>query len=718
MAPRRSPPPDARQLRTDDKIGARLRKRLKKGAALAWWLVLKLTHTPRQRAERLQLFDPDWYLSNYPEVATAGHDPFSHYLSVGAAEGRDPGPNFSTLGYLQRYPDLAKAGVNPLLHYLEFGLREDRVIFPADKAANDYQKWIEQHEQVTAKSRAALRRRLSALSRRPLISILMPTYNTKIELLRAAIESVLGQAYQEWQLCIADDASTDPEVRKTLDRYAEANERIKVVYRDEQGGISKASNSALEIASGTWVAMLDHDDLLAPQALLSVAETIKAKPDAQVIYSDEDKITETGRRFRPYFKPDFSLELFRSQNYLNHLTVHRTANIRSVGGWRASFEGSQDYDLSLRIIEQISPSSVHHIPDVLYHWRAVTGSTALALSEKGYAYTAGLRALNDHVNRLGLCALVEEAPGVPYYRLRFAPPRPTPLVSIIISSRDRVDLLRMSVGSILAKTSYEPFEILVIDNGSVEDETKAYLAELAKDPRVRVLPYPKPFNFSAINNFGANAAKGDILALLNNDIEVIAPDWLSEMVSFAAQKEIGCVGAKLYYPNQTIQHAGVVLGIGGVAGHAHKYFPPYSAGYFGRLRLVQNFSAVTGACLVVRKALYLEVGGLDETLTVAFNDVDFCLKVREAGYRNVWTPYAELIHHESLSRGYEDTRERRRRFRSEIAFMKEKWGDTLDADPFYSPHLTREREDFSIRLHKPARSSRVNKEAHRAKARR
>ena len=302
-----------------------------------------------------------------------------------------------------------------------------------------------------------------------------------------------------------------------------------MIYRDEQGGISKASNSALEIASGKWVAMLDHDDLLAPQALLSVAETIKAKPDAQMIYSDEDKITETGRRFRPYFKPDFSLELFRSQNYLNHLTVHRTANIRSVGGWRAGFEGSQDYDLSLRLIEQISPSSIHHIPDVLYHWRAVTGSTALALSRKGYAYTAGLRALNDHVNRLGLCALVEEAPAVPYYRLKFAPPRPTPLVSIIVSSRDRVDLLRMSVGSILAKTSYEPFEILVIDNGSVEDETKAYLAELAKDARVRVLPYPKPFNFSAINNFGANAAKGDILALLNNDIEVIAPDWLSEM---------------------------------------------------------------------------------------------------------------------------------------------------------------------------------------------
>ncbi len=381
-------------------------------------------------------------------------------------------------------------------------------------------------------------------------------------------------------------------------------------------------------------------------------------------------------------------------------------------------EGSQDYDLSLRIIERIPASAISHIPDVLYHWRMVAGSTALALSEKSYAYTAGLRALNDHISRLKLPAVVEEAPGVPFYRLRFLPPRPAPLVSIVLPTRDKVDLLRTSVGSILAKTSYEPFEILVIDNNSVEDEAKAYLEELAKDTRVRVLPYPKPFNFSAINNFGANAAKGDILALLNNDIEVIAPDWLSEMVSFAAQEEIGCVGAKLYYPNETIQHAGVVLGIGGVAGHAHKYFPPHSAGYFGRLRLVQNFSAVTGACLVVRKALYLEVGGLDETLTVAFNDVDFCLKVRQAGYRNVWTPYAELFHHEVLSRGYEDTRERRRRFAKEIAFMKEKWGDALDADPFYSPHLTREREDFSIRLHKPARSSRANTAAHRGKARR
>jgi GT2 family glycosyltransferase len=354
---------------------------------------------------------------------------------------------------------------------------------------------------------------------------------------------------------------------------------------------------------------------------------------------------------------------------------------------------------------------------VLYHWRVVVGSTALALSEKSYAFTAGLRALNDHVNRLELPAVAEAAPGVPFYRLRFAPPRPAPLVSIVIPTRDKVELLRMSIGSILSKTPYEPFEILVIDNGSVDKETTDYLAEVGNTPRIRVLPYPRPFNFSAINNFGARQAKGTLLALLNNDIEVLGPDWLTEMVSFAAQDEVGCVGAKLYYPNRTIQHAGVILGLGGVAGHSHKYFPPYDAGYFGRLKLVQNFSAVTGACLVVRKDVFFEVGGLDEKLTVAFNDVDFCLKVREAGYRNVWTPFAELCHHESLSRGYEDTLERVERFRGEINFMKKKWGEALYCDPFYSPHLTLDREDFSIQTAE-RKSVRPTKKTARGRTRR
>lgn len=679
---------------------------MQKGATFAWWLWLRLRYSPRKRAELLQLFDADWYLANYPDVATVGLDPFSHYLSIGAAEGRDPGPNFSTSRYVQRYPDLARAGVNPLIHYIDFGFREGRETFPARGAAQEYQSWIAWHETSGKKKRTALRRQTDR-SPRPLISIIMPTYNTPVALLGEAIDSVIAQAYHHWELCIADDASSKPDVLETLATYAKTDPRIKFVYRDERGGIARASNSALDIATGKWVAMLDHDDLLAPQALLRVAETIKAKPQSQVIYSDEDKITETGHRHSVYFKPDFSLELFRSQNYLNHLTVHRTENVRAVGGWRPGFEGSQDYDLSLRIVERIPAGTVSHIPEVLYHWRGVAGSTALALSEKNYAYVAGLRALNDHIGRLNLPALVEEAPGVPFYRVRFLPPRPLPLVSIIIPTRDKAPLLRTAIDSILDKTSYEPFEILVIDNGSIEEATLSYFAELAETARVRVLSYPQPFNYAAINNLGAREAKGDILALLNNDVEVISSDWLTEMVSFAGQDEVGCVGAKLYYTNRTIQHGGIILGVGGVAGHAHKYFSPNELGYFGRLKVVQNFSAVTGACLAVRKSVFFEVGGLDEALAVAFNDVDFCLKVRDAGYRNVWTPYAELYHHESLSRGYEVTRKQRKRFRSEIAYMKEKWGAALKADPFYSPHLTLDWEDFSIGLPKRARRQSV-----------
>ena len=429
MPPRRSSIRNVPRAREKSSIRARLRSRLEKGITFAWWLVLKLTHDSRRRAERLQLFDAEWYLANYPDVATAGHDPFLHYVSIGAAEGRDPGPNFSTLRYLQSYPDLGRAGVNSLLHYLDFGMREGRKIFPADTTdtrAQDYHRWIERHDYSTPKEAAKLRRRAKRLSRRPLLSIIMPTYNTRTDLLRAAIDSVLAQIYDRWELCIADDASTDPEVRNTLAHYAATDARIKVIYREKQGGISSASSTALEIATAEWVAMLDHDDLLAPHALLRVAEAINAKPRAQVIYSDEDKITETGYRFGVYFKPDFSLELFRSQNYLNHLTVHRAANIRAVGAWRPAFDGSQDYDLNLRIIERIPASTICHIPEVLYHWRVVSGSTALSLSEKSWAYTAGLRALNDHVQSPQASAIAEDAAESPPTVLRFASPRPAP----------------------------------------------------------------------------------------------------------------------------------------------------------------------------------------------------------------------------------------------------------------------------------------------------
>lgn len=560
-----------------------------------------------------------------------------------------------------------------------------------------YEGWIALNDTPTEHDVADLGRRLAELEKKPLISILMPVYNTPERLLREAIESVRAQIYENWELCIADDCSTKPHVRSVLDEYAKRDPRIKVVFRSKNGHISLASNSALELVAGEWVALLDHDDILRPHALAEIALEVDRHPDAELIYSDEDKIDSEGRRYDPCFKPDFSRELFRSQNYLNHLTVHRAQNIRAVGGWRPGFEGSQDYDLNLRIFERIAPDRIRHIPKVLYHWRAVEGSTALDGSQKGYAYMAGLRALGEHVERMAIPAKAEEAPGTPCYRLRFLVPEPQPLVSLIIPTRDKVDLLRGCVTSIREKTTYGNYEILVVDNGSVEEETLAYFSELKKAKNVRVLRYDKPFNYSAINNFAVGKAKGSIIGLVNNDIEVISPDWLTEMVSWAVQPDVGCVGAKLYYANDTIQHGGVIVGLGGVACHSHKDFPRHHPGYFYRLQVLQNLSAVTAACLLIRKNLFEEVGGLNEVdLTVAFNDVDLCLKVQEAGYSNVWTPYAELYHLESVSRGVEDAPEKMARFNSEIAYMQRRWKKIIERDPFYSPNLTRGREDFSL----------------------
>lgn len=563
--------------------------------------------------------------------------------------------------------------------------------------AETYRRWIALNDTLTDTDVAAMRRQLDTLGDKPVISVVMPVYNTPETLLREAIESVRAQIYDNWELCIADDHSPQPHIRPMLVAYAAKDARIKVALRKENGHISEATNSAFELASGSWIALMDHDDILRPHALAEVALEIAKHPQAELIYSDEDKLNGKGERFDPYFKPDFSRELFRSQNYLNHLTVHRAANIRAVGGWRKGFEGSQDYDLNLRIFERIGAANIRHIPKVLYHWRAVAGSTAVSGSEKSYAYTAGLRALEEHVARTGLPARVEPAGDTPFYRLRFEVPEPQPLVSLIIPTRDKLDLLRGCIRSIRDKTTYKNYEIIVVDNGSVEDETLAYLAALDAEPRARVLRYDKPFNYSAINNFAVAQAKGSIIGLINNDIEVISPEWLSEMVSWAVQPDVGCVGAKLYYGNDTIQHAGVILGIGGVANHAHINLSRFLPGYFGRAVVINNFSAVTGACLLVRKDIYHKVGGLNaRDLAVAFNDVDFCLKVRNAGYLNVWTPYAEMYHLESVSRGRDNTPEKRERFVREVAYMQETWAGSLQSDPYYSLHLSRKLPDFSL----------------------
>lgn len=575
-----------------------------------------------------------------------------------------------------------------------------------------YAEWIEQVERPALPSTGEQARRIADWAWRPLISILTPTFNTPPALLRECLDSVLAQSYPHWQLCVADDASTEPAVRAVLREYAARDSRIHLALRERNGHIAEASNTALQMATGDFVALLDHDDRLAPHALFAVAQALQQQPGAQIVYSDEDKLDAEGERCEPFFKPGWSPDLLRSQNYISHLGVYRTSLVHEVGGFRTGFVGSQDYDLLLRCAGRIEDvADVMHVPQVLYHWRKAEGSTALGHGQKNYASEAALRALQEHADREGRGVRMSAvAPGL--YRAHWPLPEPAPLVSLIIPTRDGLEVLRQCIDSVVHCTIYPNYEILVVDNQSTDPATLAYLDELPErldSQRVRVLRWDHPFNYSAINNFAASQARGSVLGLVNNDVEVIRADWLGEMVSHALRPEVGCVGAKLYYPDDTLQHAGVVLGIGGVAGHSHKYFPRDAEGYFSRLRIVHNVSAVTGAVLLLRRSVFEQVGGLDEKeLHVAFNDVDLCLKVRAAGYLNVWTPFAELYHHESKTRGDDIAPEKRKRFERECEVMLRRWGDLLSNDPYYHPQLSRLREDYSLGTAPPMNEQRPN----------
>ena len=566
----------------------------------------------------------------------------------------------------------------------------------AIESPDEYTAWIQNYDTLTPEAEKRIQGRLEGLNQFPLISVLMPVYNAPERWLIRAIESVRKQLYKNWELCIADDASTSRSTKKILARYARKDKRIKVVYREKNGHISAASNSALEIARGEFVALLDHDDEIRPHALAAVALELNGHPQADIIYSDEDKIDENGSRFEPYFKPDWNPDLFLAQNYLSHLGVYRITLVREVGGFRTGFEGSQDWDLAMRVSERTVPDRIRHIPKILYHWRTVQGSTAIHVGAKNYAVEAAKQVIEGHFVRMGIDATISPTSGH-YWRVIRPIPNPAPKVTLIIPTRNRLNVLRPCIESILQHTTYPFFEILVIDNDSDEPETLAYLANLRKTERCRVLKFPGEFNFSAINNFAVDHTDAPIVGLLNNDLEVSQGDWLNEMVANVVRPEIGCVGAKLYHPNGLIQHAGVVLGVGGVAAHAWQSCPANTSGPAHRVLLQQNYSAVTAACLLVRREVYLQAGGFDaEHLAVAFNDIDFCLKVRAAGYRNFWTPVAELIHHESVSRGSEDTDEKRERFRKEVEFMMKKWGGALLTDAAYNPNLTLQKSDFSL----------------------
>jgi len=560
-----------------------------------------------------------------------------------------------------------------------------------------YDQWVRECDTFAAADRIAVQQGLRNLPEHPLISVLLPVYNPDLELLRRAIDSLKNQVYPNWQLCMADDASTDVRVRSFLETEAAGDPRIQIMFRETNGHIAACSNSALALATGEWNALLDQDDALAPHALAEVVAEINAHPKAGLIYSDEDKIDLAGVRSHPFFKTDWNPELFLAQNYVHHLGVYRASLLREIGGFRPGFDGSQDYDLALRCLERLEPGQVRHIPRVLYHWRAVPGSLADQPNAKPYAREAARRAIADHLKRRGIPSKVTPCPENPdSHRVIYEVPTPAPLVSIIIPTRDRVSFLRQCVESVRARTEYAPFEIIVVDNGSSELESIDYLNDLSNSGgQVRTMRDEGPFNFSRLNNDAAQQARGSMLVFLNNDVEVTDPGWLSEMIGHGARPDVGAVGARLWYPDGTLQHGGVVLGLGGVAGHAHHRVPRGHPGHFNRGFLQQNCSAITAACMLVRKSVFEELGGFNELdVGVNFNDIDFCLRLREHGWRIVWTPYANLVHHESASRGTRTSRAKLDLFVREATYMQTKWGRELLADPFYSVNMCLELPAF------------------------
>jgi GT2 family glycosyltransferase len=593
----------------------------------------------------------------------------------------------STLGWriLSRYGPVKYRYVLPSYRLIKRLLKGE--IREKANPALSYQVWARRCEEIRYNRGQAVRA-IAQFRYNPSISIIMPVYNAPRDCLGKALDSVLNQYYANWELCICDDASTAPHVREMIEGYASRESRIKVVFAEENGGIAVASNRALALATGEFVGFLDHDDELTPDALYEVIVTLQ-DVEADLIYSDEDKIDKRGRRCDPFFKPGWSPDLLLACNYICHFSVYRKRLVDEIGGFRESFDGSQDYDLVLRFSERTS--KIVHIPKIMYHWRQVPSSAAASTKAKPYAYEAAKKALTQALQRRGIEGVVEAQVSPGFYTIRRQMVQPGK-VTVIVPTRDRLNLLHQCISSIESKTDYKNYEIIIVDNGSRNAETLEYLRQMPH----RVLRDDSAFNFSRLNNLAAREARGEYLLFLNNDTEVIKGEWLSAMVEQAQRPEVGAVGAKLLYPNGKIQHSGVILGLGGVANHSHRFDDGRDGfGYFNFPNVVRNYSAVTAACMMTRRDVFNEVGGFNESdLAVTFNDVDYCLRLRKKGYLVVFTPSALLYHYESASRGFLVNPR-------EVAYMWAKWRQELTSDPYYNPNLSLTREDFSVDFSKP-----------------
>lgn len=561
---------------------------------------------------------------------------------------------------------------------------------------SNYHNWI-LNKLNSDKLDAEFNTELPFFSNRPLISIVMPVYNPPLRFLKEAIDSVMAQNYSNWQLCIADDFSPNSKVKRLIKAYAAKDKRIEVTFRKSNGHISTTSNDALQLAKGEYILFMDHDDLITQNCLWEVVKTItKTNPD--IIYSDEDKIDESNFHQSAYFKPQWSPDHLMAKNYIGHVCVIKKSIIDSIKGFRVGFEGSQDYDLLLRATELTQ--NIAHIPKVLYHWRIHSLSAAAGEDVKPYAYIAAKRALEEALIRRGMLGKVRYLSGLRGYRIDYEVRSPKK-VSIIIPTKDQSELLKNAVDSILTNTSYAEFEIIILNNNSSTLELKLLLEHYTNrhPDKLRVLEAHFPFNFSKLMNIGVKAATGNYILFLNNDVEIINKNWLTQLVSYAEQPHIGAVGAKLLYPDDTIQHAGVIVGLGGIAGHAFVGQYKDDPGYFNLIQSVNNFSAVTAACLLCRKEVFEKVNGMDEQFEVEYNDVDFCLKLIEAGYYNVYLPQVELYHYESATRGHpHQSKSSYERHLKEMQLFKAKWQHVIDDDPFYNPNLHLGVHDFIMDL--------------------
>ena len=534
-----------------------------------------------------------------------------------------------------------------------------------------YLKWIEENKEEV---------KYKKFKYNPLISFIIPVYNAPRKLLEECFNSLLNQSYKNFEICICDDNSSSLETLKTLKEY-EKNKKIKITYRKENGMISKASNDALKMAKGEFVVLVDNDDTIDYDALYYFVDALNKDKTIDMLYSDEDKLDYNGRRMEPHFKPDYSPDTFKGVNYICHLTCIRKSIVDSLGGFRSEFDGSQDYDLFLRV-EDIT-KNIYHIPRILYHWRQTKTSTAGYLGNKSYAYLAGKKALEDTFKRRNIKAQVLDNPNISTYLVKYE--HNNPLVSIIIPIKDKAKITKVCIDSLYEKTNYQNFEIILVDNNSREEETKELLKDYQeKYPNFKVLRIEKEFNYSYLNNEAVKVATGEYILFLNNDIEVIQRNWLDEMVGYASQDHVGCVGIKLLYKDSKVQHAGVVLGYGGVAGHIFVPYDKNDVGLFGRLAMPYNYTAVTAACMLIKKSKFQETDGFDENLKVALNDVDLCLQVLKKGYYNVCLSNVEMFHYESRSRGYEVTKEKQERFEQETNYMKNKWKEELLEDKYFS----------------------------------